>query len=76
MVFGTFGRKHGTIVMGFRTGGLSMKVLKKTAELEAKPVSSGPEEKQNKPIVIPPKTRLFLEHRNREKDEAKGTTVN
>ncbi|KAJ3215532.1 Bardet-Biedl syndrome 1 protein [Dinochytrium kinnereticum] len=68
--FGVFGRESGALVMVQKDGALTVKILKRQANLEEMVGSvTGPPREQEVPIPVPRKTRLFVEQMNRERQK-------
>lgn len=63
--FGVFGREDGSLVINFKHGGLSAKILQRQANLETSTHKAGPSLKQD----IPLKIKLFTELTQRERDQ-------
>jgi hypothetical protein len=51
-----------------------MKMLARTAVLDASDVHSGPPAEQDIPLNVPKKTRLYVEQTDREREQAVGMT--
>lgn len=66
MKFGIFGREEGSLVINFKHGGISVKMLQRQANLSVSTHKPGPSVKQD----IPLKIKLFVELSQREKDQA------
>jgi len=64
MKFGIFGREEGSLVINFKSGGISVKMVQRRANLEASTHKPGPSVKQD----IPLKIKLFVELTQRERD--------
>jgi Bardet-Biedl syndrome 1 protein len=60
------------MILNSKSGGISVKILQRQANLQAthKP---GPPPEQDIPLNIPKKTKLFIELAQRERDSAAGT---
>jgi len=70
MTFGVFGREEGSLVINFKHGGLSVKMLQRQANLSVSTHKPGPSVKQDIPLNIPKKTKLFVELTQRERDQS------
>ncbi len=68
MCFGVFGREEGCLVLNFKSGGLSAKILQRQANLTASTMKPGPPHEQDIPLNVPKKTKLFVELTQRERD--------
>uniref|UniRef100_T1J8I6 Uncharacterized protein n=1 Tax=Strigamia maritima TaxID=126957 RepID=T1J8I6_STRMM len=66
--FGRFGREDNTLVMVTQSGGLIVKILRRTAQFEAKDQVMGPPAAQNQKLNIPKKTKLFVDQAMRERE--------
>lgn len=65
MRFGVFGREDGSLVINFKHGGLSAKILQRQANLETSTHKVGPSLKQDVPLKI----KLFVELTQREREQ-------
>jgi Bardet-Biedl syndrome 1 protein len=70
MLFGQYGREEASLVLVQKSGALSLKILKRTASLEAISEAAGPPPEQDIPLNIPKKTKLYVEQTQRERDHA------
>lgn len=70
MLFGQYGREDASLVLVQKGGALSLKILKRTASLEAISEAAGPPPEQDIPLNIPKKTKLYVEQTQRERDHA------
>ncbi|KAF1778610.1 Bardet-Biedl syndrome 1, N-terminal [Phytophthora cactorum] len=70
MRFGQYGREEASLVLVLKSGALSLKILKRTASLEAISEAAGPPPEQDIPLNIPKKTTLYVEQTQRERDHA------
>ncbi|KUF77701.1 Bardet-Biedl syndrome 1 protein [Phytophthora nicotianae] len=70
MRFGQYGREEASLVLVQKSGALSLKILKRTASLEAISEAAGPPPEQDIPLNIPKKTTLYVEQTQRERDHA------
>jgi Bardet-Biedl syndrome 1 protein len=64
MRFGIFGREEGSLVINFKHGGLSVKMLQRQANLSVSTHKPGPSLKQDVPLKI----KLFVEVSQREQE--------
>ncbi|CAE8692133.1 unnamed protein product [Polarella glacialis] len=67
---GTFGREEGSMVISFKSGALMVKILQRSANLEATNVAAGPPPEQDIPLDVPKKTKLYVEQTSREREQA------
>jgi len=67
MKYGKYGRESGTLVMVSRQGTLTVRILKRTVRFSPKEVSSSPVVASK--MLIPKKTKLFVDQSMREKEE-------
>ncbi|TNV81162.1 hypothetical protein FGO68_gene3820 [Halteria grandinella] len=69
MSYGTFGREEGSLIINNKSGGISVKMLQRQANLSSthKP---GPPAEQDIPLNVPKKTKLFVELTQRERENA------
>ncbi|GAB9463367.1 Bardet-Biedl syndrome 1 [Globisporangium polare] len=70
MAFGQYGREEASMVLISKNGALTLKILKRTASLEAISEAAGPPPEQDIPLNIPKKTKLYVEQTQRERDHA------
>ncbi|OQS06492.1 bardet-Biedl syndrome 1 family protein [Thraustotheca clavata] len=70
MVFGQYGREEASLVLVHKSGALTLKILQRTADLEANSAASGPPPEQDIPLNVPKKTKLYVEQTQRERDHA------
>ena len=69
MKFGRFGREDSALVMITINGGLTVKILKRTAQFEKLETALMPHlSKVNEKLNIPKKTKLFVEQSSRERE--------
>ena len=69
MKFGRFGREDSALVMITINGGLTVKILKRTAQFEKLETALTPHlSKVNEKLNIPKKTKLFVEQSSRERE--------
>lgn len=71
MKYGKYGRESGTLVTISRQGSLTIRILKRTVKFYPKETSPAIITAANK-LILPKKTKLFLEQTMREKEEAQG----
>ncbi|GLC45690.1 Bardet-Biedl syndrome 1 protein [Pleodorina starrii] len=68
--FGRYGREDNTLITITKSGLLDIKMLPRTANLEAGAVGGGPPPEQEIPLAVPKKTRLYVEQTQREREQA------
>jgi len=68
--FGRYGREDNTLITVTKSGALDIKILPRTANLEAAGVGMGPPPEQDIPLQVPKKTRLYVEQTQREREQA------
>lgn len=66
--FGQYGREDCALAMAFKSGGLSIKYLQRQVKLDL-PVDTGIND-QDVPLKIPKKTKLFVDQKDREREQA------
>ncbi|RKO94470.1 ciliary BBSome complex subunit 1-domain-containing protein [Blyttiomyces helicus] len=69
--FGPYGREPAALIMILQGGGLSIKILKRTADFSAQNSLGGTPKEQEIPIPVPKKTKLYVEQTDRERDSSK-----
>ncbi|GMH36088.1 hypothetical protein BSKO_03956 [Bryopsis sp. KO-2023] len=70
LYFGKFGREDNTLITLMKDGGLDIKILPRSANLEASSAFTGPPPEQDIPLKIPKKTKLYVEQVKREVEQA------
>ena len=68
--FGQYGREESSLVVLSKNGGLFVKMLQRSANLEASAAAAGPPPEQDIPLNIPKKTRVYVDQTTREKEMA------
>ncbi|KAG2451137.1 hypothetical protein HYH02_004404 [Chlamydomonas schloesseri] len=68
--FGRYGREDNTLLAITKSGALDIKMLPRTANLEAGAIGGGPPPEQEIPLAVPKKTRLYVEQTQREREQA------
>ena len=66
--FGQFGREDGSLLMVTQGGSLIIKILKRTAPLEAKDSNPGPPKAQGIKLNLPKKTKIIVDQTVRERE--------
>ena len=61
MIFGTFGREEGCLVLNHRSGAICAKILQRQAKLAVQSSKNIAPPEQEIPLKIPQKTTLFVE---------------
>lgn len=73
MRFGHFGREENCLILTYRNGAMSIKILPRQASLESPHgVAAGPPPEQDIPLNLPKKTKLYTEQSQREREMAVG----
>jgi len=72
MVFGKFEREQNGLIMATKSGGLIIKFLKRNATSTLQDINLKPPIEQKQPIIVPKKTRLYINQTVREKENPKG----
>ena len=70
MRFGRFGREESALILITNSGGLHIKILKRTAQFEGKDLTPGPPPAQSIKLNVPKKTKLFVDQTLRERENA------
>ena len=68
--FGSYGREENTLIAVHSRGALSIKIWRRTADVEAIQTHYGPPTEQDLPIPVPKKTKQYLEQSQREREQA------
>ncbi len=66
--FGQYGREDGSLLMVTQGGALIIKILKRTAPLEAKDSNPGPPKAQGIKLNLPKKTKIIVDQTVRERE--------
>eukprot|EP00741_Cyanophora_paradoxa_P005276 tig00000865_g5115.t1 len=69
MRFGRYGREEASLVLSFKSGAISIKMLPRLANLDVGTVHAGPPPEQDIPLNIPRKTKLYVEQTQREREQ-------
>lgn len=70
MIYGVFGREEGCLILNYKSGGISAKILQRQANLTSSSSKPGAPPEQDIPLNIPKKTKLFVELSQREREQA------
>lgn len=70
MKFGVYGREDGSLVLNYKNGGLSVKILQRQSRLTGVSGKLGPPPEQDVALPIPKKTKLFVQMTAREREQA------
>lgn len=70
IILGTFGREEGSMILSFKSGSLTVKILQRNANLEVPSTTPGPPPEQDIPLDVPKKTKLYVEQTSREREQA------
>jgi Bardet-Biedl syndrome 1 protein len=70
MCFGSYGKEEGVLAINLKSGGIIMKKIDKRTNFEGKIEFNGPPHEQEIPLVIPAKSKLYLEQVDRERENA------
>ncbi|KAJ1632773.1 bardet-Biedl syndrome 1 family protein [Pavlovales sp. CCMP2436] len=70
MRFGAYGREEAALALVGKAGTLVIKMLQRTANLDASSAPPGPPSEQDIPLAIPKKTKLYVEQTQREREQA------
>jgi len=68
--FGAYGREDNTLIAVHGWGALTIKIWRRTADVESMLTQAGPPPEQDVPIPVPKKTKLYLEQAQREREQA------
>jgi Bardet-Biedl syndrome 1 protein len=68
--FGAYGREDNTLIAVHGWGALTIKIWRRTADVESMLTQVGPPPEQDVPIPVPKKTKLYLEQAQREREQA------
>ena len=72
MRFGPYGREEASLVLAYKSGAITIKMLQRQADLEVQSTIPGPPPEQDIPLNVPKKTKLYVEQTQRERDQAIG----
>jgi len=70
MRFGSYGREEGALAIAYKSGGITLKMLPRLADLGASGEPPGPPPEQDIPLQVPKKTKLYVEQTQRERDHS------
>jgi Bardet-Biedl syndrome 1 protein len=68
--FGPYGREEASLILAYKSGALTIKMLQRSADLEVTNTVPGPPPEQDIPLNVPKKTKLYVEQTQRERDQA------
>lgn len=68
--FGRFGREDNSLIMCMKGGGLSVRILKRTAQFEGQSAAALNPALQNTKLNLPKKTKLFVDQTMREREHS------
>jgi Bardet-Biedl syndrome 1 protein len=75
MRFGPYGREEASLVLAYKSGAITIKMLQRQADLEVQSTIPGPPPEQDIPLNVPKKTKLYVEQTQRERDQAIGQNM-
>jgi Bardet-Biedl syndrome 1 protein len=67
--FGPYGREENSLIFVHGKGSLTIKIWKRTADIEAMKPPSGPPPEQDIPLPVPKKTKVYVEQTQREREQ-------
>jgi len=70
MRFGPYGREEASLILCYKSGAITIKILQRQAQLDAPSGPPGPPPEQDIPLNVPKKTKLYVEQTQRERDQA------
>jgi len=70
MRFGPYGREEASLILAYKSGALTIKMLQRQADLEVQSTVPGPPPEQDIPLNVPKKTKLYVEQTQREREQA------
>lgn len=70
MCYGVYGREENTLIVVSGQGALTIKIWKRTVDLDAMSGNTGPPPEQDIPLAVPKKTKLYVEQTQREREKA------
>eukprot|EP00607_Mallomonas_marina_P007613 CAMPEP_0182419960 /NCGR_PEP_ID=MMETSP1167-20130531/4352_1 /TAXON_ID=2988 /ORGANISM="Mallomonas Sp, Strain CCMP3275" /LENGTH=517 /DNA_ID=CAMNT_0024595209 /DNA_START=56 /DNA_END=1609 /DNA_ORIENTATION=+ len=69
--FGSYGREENTLIcVHGQNGALTIKIMRRLADIDNKGLLAGPPSEQDTPLPVPKKTKLFVEQTQREREQA------
>uniref|UniRef100_A0A915BCB5 Bardet-Biedl syndrome 1 N-terminal domain-containing protein n=1 Tax=Parascaris univalens TaxID=6257 RepID=A0A915BCB5_PARUN len=68
--YGPMGREEGALIIGTKTGGLIVKLFRRTAKFDEKYEESGPPAAQTRKLNVPRRTKIFVDQTIREREQA------
>ena len=75
MKYGRYGRESGTLVLVSRSGALSIRILKRTVKFYPKEAASSAAPAVLNKLVLPKKTKLFVDQMMRERSESQSKRI-
>lgn len=73
MIYGLYGREENSLIIVHGNGALTIKMWRRTAEIDSLSFSAGPPPEQDIPLPVPKKTKLYVEQTARERE--KGSEI-
>lgn len=70
MRFGAYGRQEASLILCYKSGALTIKMLQRQAKLDVSSEPPGPPPEQDIPLEVPKKTKLYVEQTQRERDQS------
>lgn len=70
MCYGLYGREENSLIIVHGPGALTIKMWRRTAEIENLNFTTGPPPEQDVPLPVPKKTKLYVEQTQREREKA------
>lgn len=67
---GPYGREEAALILVFKSGAMTIKMLQRQAKLDVASAPAGPPPEQDIPLNVPKKTKLYVEQTQRERDQA------
>ena len=67
--FGRYSREDNTLAIITRSGAVTIKMLQRSAKLDAPSESQGPPKEQDIPLPVPKKTQLYIDQTQREREQ-------
>lgn len=68
--YGPYGREENTLIIIHGKGSITVKMWKRTADVDGSNPAAGPPPEQDIPLAVPKKTKLYVEQTQREKEMA------
>jgi Bardet-Biedl syndrome 1 protein len=70
MTYGIYGREENSLIVVHGPGAITIKIWRRTADVDSLNFNAGPPPEQDIPLPVPKKTKLYVEQTQREREKA------